>query len=231
MNDILAIIPARKGSKGIPNKNHKRLNKKPLINYTIKEALKCFKPKNICLTTNDETVINIAESQGLKVPFIRPENISEDTTAMVDVLFHALDFYFNQGIEYKTLVLLQPTSPFRTATHILEALELYQKENVDMVVSVKEAKSNPYYNLFEEDNNEFLQKSKEGNFTRRQDIPNVYELNGAIYIIDIKALREIKDISLLKKKRKYVMDEISSFDLDSILDWKIAEHLIKKNNE
>jgi len=227
MNKVLAVIPGRKGSKGIPKKNTKKLNGKPLISYAIEAALECFNPEDICITTNDEDIIKTASKHGLKVPFTRPESLSGDHVAMISVLEHAIGFYSEVGREYDTLILLQPTSPFRKANHILEALEIYKKQNVDMVVSVKETKANPYYNLFEEDSENYLQKSKQGDFIRRQDIPKVYELNGAIYIINIKALIETGDISALKKKRKYLMDEISSFDLDTMFDWLVAENIIK----
>jgi CMP-N,N'-diacetyllegionaminic acid synthase len=143
------------------------------------------------------------------------------------VLLHAVDFYEKQGYYPDVLVLLQVTSPFRTAHQIKEALAAYNEE-FDMVVSVKETKSNPYYVLFEENEEGYLKKSKEGTFTRRQDCPQVWEYNGAIYVINIQSLKK-SPLGAFKKVKKYVMDEVSSHDIDTPLDWKIAEYII--NNQ
>ena len=122
------------------------------------------------------------------------------------------------------VVLLQPTSPFRNDTNIKESLALFNK-NIDMVVSVKETKSNPYFTLYEETSEGFLIKSKKGGFTRRQDIPKVWEFNGAIYIINVLSIKS-KKIHEFKKVIKYEMDEIFSTDIDNKLDWLFAETLI-----
>src|SRR5690606_4404975 len=124
------------------------------------------------------------------------------------------------------LVLLQPTSPFRTSKQIEEALELYTND-LDMVVSVKETNSNPYFVLKEENKNGFLENSKKGNFKTRQECPKVYELNGAIYIININSLKRMP-ISEFTKVKKYVMDETSSHDIDTMLDWQLAEQILRK---
>ncbi len=154
--------------------------------------------------------------------------MATDTCGTYEVLLHALDYYKKNGILYDRMILLQPTSPFRTVQHVKEALSLYSEE-IDMVVSVTECNSNPYYNCFEEDNNGFLRIIKgNGQFTRRQDCPKVYEYNGAIYVINISSLMQFS-LSEFKKIKKYVMDHIHSTDLDNMLDWKWAEFLIKEN--
>lgn len=122
--------------------------------------------------------------------------------------------------------MLQPTSPFRTAHHITEALALYHPK-LDMVVSVKKTKSNPYFNLFEENGSGFLVQSKKGNFSRRQDCPPVYEYNGAIYIMNAKSLKK-KQPSQFDRIKKYVMSEEHSLDIDTPLDLFIAQTLIEK---
>ena len=182
MKDILVIIPARAGSKGVPGKNRKMLGGIPLIGHTIFEALEVFEPFQICVSSDDVELIKYVESAGLNVPFVRPEYLSGDDASTYDVILHALNFYKDKGINISTLVLLQPTSPFRKGHHIREALNLYSN-SLDMVVSVTKTKANPYFVLFEEDENGYLQKSKKGNFIRRQDAPEVWEYNGAIYII------------------------------------------------
>ena len=216
------VIPARGGSKGVPRKNIKLLNGKPLIQYTIDAAEKVFEKKHICVSTDDTEIKTIVESLGLEVPFIRPADLSTDIAGTFEVLLHALEFYENRGFIADTLVLLQATSPFRTEKHIKEALNEFD-ESCEMLVSVCETKSNPYYVLKEESVEGWLISSKTGNFTRRQDCPKVYELNGAIYIINVKALKNAKSLSEFTRVKKFVMDEQSSHDIDSIYDWKVAE--------
>ena len=225
----LVVIPARGGSKGVPKKNIKLLNGKPLINYTIEAARKVFDDAIICITTDSQEIKEVVENTtGLKVPFLRPDNLATDNAGTHEVLLHAIDFYEKQGYIADTLILLQPTSPFRSNKHIEEAMGLFSKK-IDMVVSVKETKSNPYYVLFEENEQGFLSKSKEANFIRRQDCPDVWELNGAIYIININSLRN-GPIASFNKIIKYVMSETESIDIDTIFDWKLCEVILSEIN-
>jgi N-acylneuraminate cytidylyltransferase len=224
---ILVIIPARGGSKGIPHKNIKPLNGKPLIYYTIDEAREIVDDDDICISTDDPEIINCVENYGLHVPFVRPEELATDTAGTYEVLLHALNFYEKQGRHYDVVLLLQNTSPFRKIEQIMEALKLYTPD-VDMVVSVKECAANPYYCVFEEDNNGYLHVCKgDGNIFRRQDAPKVYEYNGAIYIINTEKLKTTH-MHKMQKRVKYVMDDKSSFDLDTMADWNIAELIIKE---
>lgn len=225
----LVVIPARGGSKGIPRKNIKPFDGKPLIYYTIDTARAVCNDEDICVSTDDAEIISVVEEYGLKVPFVRPAELATDTAGTYEVLLHALDFYEKKGNHYDALVLLQNTSPFRTAEHLKEALKLYTPD-VDMVVSVKECAANPYYCVFEENGEGFLHVSKgDGTIYRRQDAPRVYEYNGAIYIINPESLKK-QHMHQFKKRVKYVMDEMSSFDLDTMTDWKIAE-MIKKEKQ
>lgn len=223
----LVIIPARGGSKGIPHKNIKPLNGKPLIYYTIDVARQIVAEENICVSTDDDAIIKCVEDYGLKVPFVRPQELSTDTAGTYEVLLHALDYYEKQGKKFDNIILLQNTSPFRTAVDVKESLKLYSSE-IDMVVSVKESSANPYYNCFEEDENGFLKISKgDGSYKRRQDVPKAYVYNGAIYIINPESLKKMP-LGKFSKRVKYVMDEIHSVDLDNMIDWKFAEFLIKE---
>lgn len=225
--NILVIIPARGGSKGIPHKNIKPLNGKPLIHYTIDEAREIVGDDDICVSTDDPEIIKCVEDYGLKVPFVRPGELATDTAGTYEVLLHALSFYEKQGRHYDVVLLLQNTSPFRKAEQIEEALKLYTPD-VDMVVSVMECAANPYYCVFEEDNNGYLHVCKgDGNIFRRQDAPKVYEYNGAIYIMNAEKLKTTH-MHKMQKRVKYVMDEMSSFDLDTMTDWTIAESIIKE---
>lgn len=222
----LIVIPARGGSKGIPRKNIKRLGGKPLIQYTIEAAREVLEEEFVCVSTDDEEIKRTVENMGLSVPFLRPKEIATDTSTTEVVLEHAIQYYKELGKDFDVLILLQPTSPFRSGNQIKEALSLYT-DDLDMVVSVKETRSNPYYVLCEEDKMGWLVKSKEGSFTRRQDCPIVYELNGAIYIINVKSI-ERKGMNNFTKIKKYLMDEKTSLDIDEELDWMIAENLLKK---
>lgn len=225
----LIVIPARGGSKGVPRKNIKVLDDKPLIQYTIDAAKGVFDDEFICVSTDDTEIKSVVEQLGLKVPFLRPNELASDTAGTYEVLLHAIEFYEKAGYYPDTLVLLQATSPFRTSHHIEEALKQYDT-TCEMLVSVKETKSNPYYVLREENQEGWLVKCKEGNFIRRQDCPKVYELNGAIYIIDVATLKS-KTLQNFTKIKKFIMDEKSSHDIDNPIDWLVAEALIQNNKE
>lgn len=220
MNQILYLIPARKGSKGIPGKNLRIIASKPLAMHSIDVARKLTQDVNICLSTDDEALIEAVKEWDYVAPFIRPDDLATDQSSMEEVLIHTLDFYAAQGRKYDTLVLLQPTSPFRTATDVTNALKLYNSA-VDMVASVKETEANPYYVLFEENNQGFLEKSKKGKFVTRQECPKVWQLNGAVYVINVAALRS-KGMAGFDKIIKSEMTSLASLDLDTALDWKLA---------
>jgi N-acylneuraminate cytidylyltransferase len=226
---FLILIPARGGSKGVPKKNIKILNGKPLIFYSIDVARKITEDSNICVSTDDVEIIKTIENgRSLKVPFIRPDLLATDTATSYDVMLHAINHYENIGINYDAIILLQPTSPLRLIKHLKEALSLYNSSNVEMVVSVVESKGNPYFNLFEENSSGFLEKSKKANYSRRQDCPKVYEYNGSIYIIAVKSLKE-GSVSTFTKIKKYEMEPEYSIDIDTPFDWQIAELLMSEN--
>lgn len=221
----LCVIPARGGSKGIPKKNIMPLGGKPLIYYAIDGARSIVKDTDICVSTDDPDIIRTVEKYGLSVPFVRPDYLASDTMGTYEVLLHALDFYEKQGRTYDRIVLLQPTSPFRRSEDIKGAIDAYSSD-IDMVVSVKEASSNPYYNSFEEDPNGYLMISKgDGHYCRRQDAPKAWEYNGAVYVINAQSLKA-ENLSEFKKIVKYEMDSLHSIDLDTMFDWKVAELLI-----
>lgn len=226
-NDILVIIPARGGSKGIPHKNIKPLNGKPLICHTIDIAREVADDKDICVSTDDPEIIKCVEDYSLNVPFVRPAELATDTAGTYEVLLHALNFYEKQGIHYDVVLLLQNTSPFRNVQHVKEALALYRPD-IDMVVSVNEIRSNPYYNCFEDGKDGFLKKTLDSsNYIRRQDAPVTYEYNGAIYVINPESLKKMP-LGKFTKRVKYVMDSRHSLDLDTMDDWNFAEYLIQK---
>jgi N-acylneuraminate cytidylyltransferase len=226
--NFLVVITARGGSKGIPKKNIKLLNGKPLIQYSIDIAKAVADKADICFTTDSDEIITVAKNLGLDVPFKRPDALATDTANSRDVILHALETYESLNKKtYDAVLLLQPTSPFRTLEQVKDCIKLYNN-SMDMVVSAKLASANPYYNLYEEDNG-FLKPSKEGNYTRRQDCPEVWEFNGAIYVINATSLRS-KKMKAFCKVKKYIMSEETSIDIDTPLDWKIAEFCLQNYN-
>jgi N-acylneuraminate cytidylyltransferase len=226
----LFLIPARGGSKGLPRKNVLPLAGRPMIYYTLDAAKEAAETGDeICVSTDDLEIIGAVQNYGLEVPFVRPAELASDTASSQQVIEHAIQWYAQCGQEFDVIVLLQVTSPLRNGKHVKEALELWSPD-LEMVVSVKETDSNPYYVLFEENEKGFLLRSKEGHFTRRQDCPVVYEFNGAIYIISLSAFIE-KGFGGFTKIKKYVMDKRSSVDIDDAIDFQLVEILIKEGNE
>jgi N-acylneuraminate cytidylyltransferase len=224
---ILYVIPARGGSKGIPFKNIKHLNGKPLICYSIDVARELTTDEHICVSTDDDEIRGLVEGYGLNVPFRRPEEFSTDQASSNDVLLHALDFYEKKGLTYDLIVLLQPTSPLRSSRQVLEAVESY-REDLEMVVSVKV--SHAPVVLCSENADGFVELTFNKEGMRRQDAATYYEYNGAIYVINARALRKsgLKGFCRIKK---YVMDAESSVDIDTYLDWTIAETLLKQRQQ
>ncbi len=224
INDTLFIIPARGGSKGLPQKNILPLNGKPLICYSIDAARGICADENICVSTDDDTIIDLVEKYGLKVPFNRPESLSTDSASTWDVVKHAVEFYENAGKKFTRICLLQPTSPLRNSKHIQECFELWE-DDVEMIVSVKESKKAAI--LCHEKEDGFLTFTLNKEAKRRQDLPEYYEYNGAIYLLNINSFKE-KPVSEFSKIKKYVMSAEDSVDIDDELDFKLAEFILKK---
>lgn len=227
--NYLFIIPARKGSKGIPNKNTKLLNGKPLINYTLDYASKVSTGLDkVCITTDDNKVKELAKKYDFDI-LKRPSKLATDSSSMNDVVKHVIEKYNRQGIFFKAFIILQPTSPIR---HIndFNKIELLYTPEIDMVVSVRKARENPYYLLYEENSSGFIAKSKELIITRRQDAPEVYCLNGSIFMINPKSLDK-SDISNFKKLVKFEMPHERSTDIDDSTDWLLTEIFLKNEKK
>jgi N-acylneuraminate cytidylyltransferase len=221
----LYVIPARKGSKGLPGKNTRVLAGKPLVQHSIEFALSLADAADVCVTSDDDAVLDIAEQCGIPHPLRRPDVLASDTAGSREVILHALEAYAERGVMYDTIVLLQPTSPIRRKEDAEAMLSLYT-DDIDLVVSVRESHDNPYYNLFEEDAQGMLHLSKPSQFTRRQDCPKVYAYNGSIYVIRASKLLE-RNIYSFTHIRKFVMSAEHSIDIDNALDWSMAELLLK----
>lgn len=232
MGNTIFIIPARAGSKGLPGKNIKVLGDKPLISYSIEFALQIMEEKDeICVTTNDDDVFTIASNLGIPPIFKRPQELSSDTASSNEVISHVLSEYKKINKTFDKIVLLQPTSPFRKISDYVGMKKLYIEKNAEMVVSVKIAKENPFFNLFMENDNGKLEPFiNDSSYTRRQDCPNAFAYNGSIYIVSVYAFEQIKSFSF-NQIYKYLMPEERSVDIDSPVDWVLAEYFLNKQNE
>lgn len=230
MKKILFVIPARGGSKGIPGKNVKPMGGVPLICRSIDIARKFVDDKDICVTTDSDDIINVVRQHGLEVPFKRPDYLATDTASSYDVLIHAIDFYKSKGIDYDWMVLLQPTTPFRKEEDLRKMVDM-MTDDLDMVVSVKQAETNPYYNCYAVNEQGYLQKfikTPGAGYGRQAARPAIYEKNGSVYVIKIDSLRKQK-INEFEKVRFFEMDKIYSIDLDEPLDWIFAEAVLNNH--
>lgn len=221
--DTLFVITARGGSKGLPGKNIKDLCGKPLIAYSIDVARAFTDDKNICVSTDSEEIKKVVEAYGLKVPFLRPDYLATDTATSNDVLIHAVNFFSDQGYEYKKLCLLQPTSPLRAVEDVEGAMSLY-RDDIDMVVSVM--KSHAPAVLCNDDEDGFVQLVYNKKAAGRQQLPDMYEFNGAVYVINVQSLLE-KGMGAFTKRVKYVMSKEHSVDIDDIYDFYQVESILK----
>jgi len=226
---ILYLIPARAGSKGLPGKNIKMLGNKPLIQYSIDFALRNMNSSDVlCISTNDDEILNLLVKLEIEIPFKRPEELSSDTAGSYEVIMHAIQHYEEKNVFFDSIILLQPTSPFRDQEDIANLFKTYDDE-CDMVVSVKKSKESPYYTIFEENEDNFLERSKNSSFTRRQDCPDVYTYNGSMYMIRVASLKK-SSINDFKKIKKIIMPEERSVDIDTMADWILTEYYLMNSN-
>lgn len=227
--DIASIIPARGGSKGIPRKNIKLLNGKPIISYSIEASISCNLIDGTFVSTEDSEIYEVSKSYGAEV-IKRPHELAEDTSSSIDVILHALDYLENNGRLPDAFVLLQPTSPLRTSEDIKNAVELFDVSDCDSLVSVCKLNHQALLNFSLE--NDYLVQNTDENFfkSRRQDMPTYYNLNGAIYITTVEFIRENKSF-YGKKTVPYIMPQERSVDLDTPFDFKFIEFLLGERNE
>jgi len=228
--EILAIIPARGGSKGIPNKNLAALCGLPLIQYTIDAAKESSFVSRIILSSDDETIINYCKEK-IEVPFVRPECIARDDSAMIDVIKHALDFLKDKENYFPDYVLLlQPTSPLRTKQHIDESLKLLVASDADSIVSVVSVPHNFTPTSIMEFDGKYLKHHSELDERNiiRQKKPQFFGRNGPA-ILAFKCSSFIEKKSMYGDKiLPYLMKKEESIDIDDFFDFRIAEHLLTK---
>jgi N-acylneuraminate cytidylyltransferase/CMP-N,N'-diacetyllegionaminic acid synthase len=239
---IIAIIPARGSSKGVPKKNIKLLAGKPLIAYTIKEALKSKLLDRVIVSTDDEEIAEISRKYGAEVPFIRPSQLSKDDSSSLSVIIHCLQYLEKkEGYFPSIIVFLQPTSPFRKTEHIDTAIKmLIQDKKVDTIMGVSKAKQHPFH---------IFKRKRNGTFTpllniknrpnRRQDLPSMYIPNASLYVIRRKHFDYAKEPQPIApifegRVKAVVMDNISSIDINTKFDFLLAKkilEIIRKNGK
>ncbi|KMJ53608.1 acylneuraminate cytidylyltransferase [Vogesella sp. EB] len=222
---LLALITARGGSKGLPRKNVLPANGKPLIAWTVTAALEAQYVDRVVLSTDDDEIMSVATAWGCEVPFRRPSELASDTASSMDVVLHALD----QLPDHSFIALLQPTSPLRTGTDIDAAFALLQSSGAPSCVSVCEAEQSPYW-MYRLGENGRLQSllPERSTASRRQDLPAVYVLNGAIYIARVDWLRTTKSF-LAEDSIAYVMPRERSIDIDNAEDFEYFRRKVEQN--
>ncbi|MDP7367439.1 MAG: acylneuraminate cytidylyltransferase family protein [Candidatus Pacebacteria bacterium] len=231
---ILAVITARGGSKGIPGKNIKILGDKPLIAYTIEVAKKSDLISNLIVSTDDEETADISKRYEADVPFIRPEELSQDDTPHLLVMQHAIKFMEDKlGITFDYVVILQPTSPFRTKEDLDNTIQKLIDTSADSAVSLVEIEENHPMKIKKIEGNRVLPYSVEEVFgTRRQDLPVAYKRNSAVYVMKRDLI--MKDNELYGAYiTGHIVPKERSIDIDTPLDWIKAEYMLgelKKKN-
>ena len=219
---MLALIPARGGSKGIPKKNIIPFRGHPLISWTIRAALESKYIDRTVLSSDDRAICEIAENEGCEVPFLRPAYLATDETSSMDVVFDALE----RLPGFDLIILLQPTSPLRVSADIDRCLEVLMRSNAPSCVAITDVLEHPYL-TYKKGNDGRLQAYCDPNsetYSRRQDLPKAFKLNGALYAAKVEWLRE-KETFLSDETVGFHMPISRSVDIDTFSDLELAERL------
>lgn len=229
MNKILGLITARGGSQSIPRKNIRILAGKPLIAWTIEAARQSSRLNRVIVSTDDQEIADVSRKWGAEVPFMRPSALAQDDTPHLPVIQQALSWLeTREQYTADIIVILQPISPLRTGEHINQAISLFQETKSDSVVSVCLAEHSPYWMMRLEGNRVYPFLDSAPEYSRRQDLPPVHRINGAIYVTRRHVLMKENRI-LGEDTRAFVMVPECSIDIDTLLDLKIAEILMKEH--
>lgn len=226
---ILAIIPARAGSKGIPGKNVIPLCGKPLLAYSIEHAFDSKYIDRVLVSTDGSDIAAIARKYGAEVPFVRPSELATDEAGTIDVLLHAMKYVADEGWPFDIVVLLHVTTPLRKPEDIDACIELLHSENADSVFSVAHAYRNPYFNMVELDERGNPRLVKMGSYVTRQSAPPVYDMNASIYVWQREALEQ-RPAVIQPRSRVYVMPRERSVDIDDEFDLWIAQQLLCRDS-
>jgi CMP-N-acetylneuraminic acid synthetase len=226
---VLAVIPARAGSKRLPEKNLAELAGRPLIAWTISAALEAGFVHTVMVSTESEQIAEVSRREGAEVPFLRPAELATDSASSVDVVMHALTAYQQRGLVFNYVLLLQPTSPLRTAHDIHAAWQLLREKDADAVVSVCEMEHSPLWsNQLPDDGSltGFLRPEVLGK--RSQDLPVYYRLNGALYLVSVSRFLQERRFMLDQGAYALIMPRERSVDIDTSLDLKFASLLLRE---
>ena len=218
---VIAIIPARGGSKGVPGKNIRLLGSKPLLQYTAEAALKSELLDHTIISTDSDNIASIAKSCGIEIPFIRPDVLATDTAASIDVVIHAINFLEKQGKFYDAVCLLQPTNPFRAAGFIDRAIKQFIQKDADCLISVLPVphEFNPHW-VFEIGMKGELNiaTGEKEIIKRRQDLPPAFFRDGSIYLTKTSVIKDQQ--SFYGKHIEYIeSDPLFYVNIDSENDW------------
>ncbi len=223
---VLALVPARSGSKGIRNKNILQIGGRPLIAYTLEAAGGSRYVDNIVVTTDSDAVASTAREYGGEVPFLRPSGLSGDKARTIDAVIHALGALKKNGREYDILVLLQPTGPLRTTEDIDNALAVFMKNAMEGLTAVTEVSEHPLFIRTMDDSGKLVRLLNAGSTCRRQDLPPFYRVNGCIYI---NRTAEIgPGLSFNDNRVPYVMPPSRSVDIDGYEDIAMMAYYLSK---
>ena len=227
---ILGVIPARGGSKGIPRKNLVPLAGKPLIQYTFEAALESEELEWVVLSTDDEEIADLGRKAGVDVPFVRPSHLATDEATTQAVIEHAVCWLERRReIRADGVMVLQPTSPLRRASHIDEAARLFRQAKADGVISVSPPREHPYDFVTFTPGEMRRAVERQVNSSRRQDWPELFFINGAIYLVRSSVVMSEHTI-LPGRSLPYLMDQRDSQDVDSTLDLEFVEHLLSQRS-
>ncbi|MFT7004465.1 MAG: CMP-N,N'-diacetyllegionaminic acid synthase [Sulfurimonas sp.] len=232
MKNLLCTICARGGSKGVKNKNIKEINAKPLIAYTIEQAKGSVLFEHIVISTDSDDIADIAKEYGAEVFFKRSAEMASDTAGKLDVIRDAFirsEKYYNKQFDY--LVDLDVTAPLRTIDDIIDSFNQFLENNNDNLITAMPSRRSPYFNLVEVDSAGKISLSKQldTSIIRRQDAPKSYDMNASIYIWKRDVILNNKSL-FLENTGLYTMPEERSIDIDTELDYKFVEFLMKENN-
>lgn len=226
---LLIIIPARGGSKRLPGKNIMKLAGKPLISWTIELAQKLPYEKNIIVSTDSEEIAEVARKCGLEVPWLRPPEISQDSSTTADVAIHALDWFENNVSNVDGVLLLQPTTPFRKVERIVEGIEKFKSSGMKPVVAVSPVSQHPSWMFKLEDGNLVSFLKGHNSYERSQELETLYVVNGSFYLISPNDLREQGTFFAKSMLPLLIESATESIDIDSKEDFDLAEYYATKH--
>lgn len=232
MINIVYLITARGGSKGVPRKNILEIDGLPLIAYKIRAAQRCGYKGRIIVSTDDSEIAEVSRSYGADVPFMRPEYLATDTASSIDVVLHAIDWLENNDdIKYEYLCLLEPSSPFATPEDLTKAIDVLVSKNADIVLGMKEVEvASCFIKPLDENGglSLFYESIRKMKGVRRQDQKSEYTMNGCLYLTKIDYFKEHK---MFHSPNSYphMMDSAVSVEIDTLVDYEFAKYCVEKN--